>query len=941
MYYCTLIFVKLNWNALILLLNFYNQKRMRKFIYFILLFATSISLHAGILQGVIKDSKSGEALVGATIFIKGQSQNGISSGMDGSFTFHNLKNGNVVLVCSYIGCKTIEKEVVIAASEINKISIELSSSELDLQEVEVIAVNHATDQRARNLEKIAPSIVNVVSAKSIELSPDLNIANVIGRVSGVTIERSATGDGQYAIIRGMDKRYSYTMVNGVKIPGTNNKYRYVSLDIFPSFLVDRLEVTKSLTPNLEGDALGGVVNMVMKDAPDHFQLNLNIATGYNEIFLERNFMGFDAGAVNNKSPYEINEENFTATPKDFTTKNLNLKTYKPMPNLAADFSIGNRFFHKKLGIILAGSFSNNFKGSNSTTYGAENDTTNLPLVSGKSFRTISEQSTQIGIHNKIDFQLNKNHKFILYNAYMNFTSEQVHQSQGNDLNNSSNSLSSYSLRYRLNNQQLLSSVLQGDHSLSNKLKANWSFVFGNALNQTPDYINLSMFNEISNNVKLPLTISNGGSTRRWEHNTDKDWAGYLNLIYTPIIAKTPVELSAGGLYRDKKRTSFFNEYKFFAVLNTDYKSIQGRDWTNFSEIQWKNSVDLNNNDPLNYYAFEKIAAGYLQFKFNIRKLQVVGGLRAENTNQSYYLIYTKGDVPPIGKQIYTDFLPSLHFKYMPSAKQNVRASYFRSINRPGFLEIVPYLVVGEEYTEMGNPNIKHTVADNIDVRYEYFPKPLEQFMVGAFYKNIQNPIEYGWSTPQGSKGNIYYMPDNYGTAKNLGMEVDFIKYFNFIGIKANYTFTNSAITTVKRFYIHKSNGWQLTDTTQTRPLYGQSAHVANISLLFKDTHNGWDGQLAANYTSDRIYLVSRYFNDDQWQRGFIQMDASIEKKFKNGMSIYLKAKNLLNSPMEVYIKKINPANNELIKQDLSGKTTTIRQDQYMQSFLFGFRYKIN
>jgi len=212
MYYCTLIFVKLNWNALILLLNFYNQKRMRKFIYFILLFATSISLHAGILQGVIKDSKSGEALVGATIFIKGQSQNGISSGMDGSFTFHNLKNGNVVLVCSYVGCKTIEKEVVIAASEINKISIELSSSELDLQEVEVIAVNHATDQRARNLEKIAPSIVNVVSAKSIELSPDLNIANVIGRVSGVTIERSATGDGQYAIIRGMDKRYSYTMV---------------------------------------------------------------------------------------------------------------------------------------------------------------------------------------------------------------------------------------------------------------------------------------------------------------------------------------------------------------------------------------------------------------------------------------------------------------------------------------------------------------------------------------------------------------------------------------------------------------------------------------------------------------------------------------------------------------------------------------------------------
>jgi outer membrane receptor protein involved in Fe transport len=914
---------------------------MKRF-YCIILFAVFfLSAYAGIIQGVVKDSKSGEALVGATIYLKGESQKSTTSGLDGSFMLRNISGSTVVLVCNYIGCKMLEKEVSISDSGIDKISLELSSSELNLQEVEVTAHNHATDQSARNIEKISPNEINIVSAKSIELSPDLNIASVIARVSGVTIERNATGDGQYAIIRGMDKRFSYTMVNGVKIPGTNNKYRYVPLDIFPSFMVDRLEVSKSLTPNMEGDALGGVVNMVMKDAPNRLQLNLNIATGYNEIFIQRDFMGFDSKAVNYKSPYEINGESYTATPKDFTNQNLDLKSNKPMPNMVADFSIGNRFFNKKLGVIIAGSLSNNFKGSNSTSYGAENDTLNLPLISGKSYRTISEQSTQIGIHNKIDFQLNKSHKFILYNAYMNFTSEQIRQSEGSDLNNSSNSLSSYSLRYRLNNQQLLSSVLQGEHKLARNLNANWSFVYGNAINQTPDYINLSMFNEISNNVKLPLTISNGGSTRRWEHNTDKDWAGYLNLIYTPIIAKTPVELSAGGLYRDKKRTSFFNEYKFFAVLNTDYKSIQGRDWTSFSDIQWKNSVDLNNNDPLNYNAYEKIAAGYLQFKFNIKKLQVLGGLRAENTDQSYYLIYTKGDVPPIGKQIYTDFLPSLHFRYMPTQKQNVRASYFRSINRPGFLEIVPYLVVGEEYTEMGNPNIKHTVADNIDVRYEYFPKPLEQFMIGAFYKNIQNPIEYGWSNPQGSKGNIYYMPDNYGTAKNLGMEVDFIKYFSFIGVKANYTFTNSSITTLKRFYIHKSNGWQLSDTTQTRPLFGQSAHVANLSLLFKDTHTGWDAQLSANYTGDRIYLVSRYLNDDQWQKGFIQLDASIEKKFKNGMSLYLKAKNLLNTPMEVYIKKINPANDELIIQDISGNTTTIRQDHYMQSFLLGFRYKIN
>jgi len=914
---------------------------MKIYFYVVLFLLSCLNSYAGVIQGVVKDAKTGETLVGASVYLKGKVQNVSSSGLDGSFALRNVQGGPAIIVCSYMGCETLEREIQIPTSGVYKISLALKASELKLKGVEVIARNRATDQNARVMEKIAPNVVNMVSARSIELSPDLNIANVVQRVSGVSIERSPTGEGQFAIIRGMDKRYSYTMVNGVKIPGTNNKYRYVPLDIFPSFLVDRLEVTKSLTPDMEGDALGGVVNMVMKDAPDRFQLNLNVAGGYSQIFMERNFSGFNNQSVNYTSPYEKNGETYTATPKDFSTGNLDLKSYKPMPNLVGDFSIGNRFFDRKLGIILAGSFSRNYKGSNSTNYGTENDTLNLPLITGNSYRTVSEQSTQLGIHNKIDFQLNRHHRFVMYNAYMNITSAQVRESQSVDLKNSSNSLSSFSLRYKLNNQQLFSTVLQGDHDFTEKISAKWSVVHGNAINQTPDYINLSLFNEIKNNTKLPLTISNGGSTRRWEHNSDEDWAGYLHFVFKPIVANLPVELAAGGLYRNKKRFSFFNEYRFFAVLNTDYKSIQGRDWDNFSDIQWKNSVDLNNTDALNYNAIENITAGYLQFKINIPRLQVVGGLRVENTNQSYYLVYAKGDVPPVGKQIYSDFLPSLNLKYMPTAKQNIRASYFRSLNRPGFLEVVPYIVIGEDNTEMGNPNIKHTVADNLDVRYEYFPKPLDQFMVGVFYKNIQDPIEYGWSNPQGSKGNIYYMPNNFGTAKNLGMELDFTKYVRYFGVKANYTFTRSQITTTKKYRTIKDGSRMLDSISQTRPLFGQSAHIANLSLLFKDAHSGWDAQLSANYTGDRIYIVSMYYDDDQWQKGFVQLDASIEKKLRNGISLYAKAKNLLNSPMEVYIKKVNPANNTVIEQDSQSTRTTVRLDNYMPSFIVGFRYKLN
>ena len=910
----------------------------RLFAFFILILSI-IGCNAAIIRGKITDINTGEELLGSTLFIKELKIKTIS-GIDGSYIIKNIPKGSYTITCSFIGYQTIEQNITIINDDISTLDFKLTLQTTKLNQVTITGHNDkSTDLSARSSERNSNQLINVVSAKTIELSPDLSVANVIQRVSGVTLERSVTGDGQYAILRGMDKRFSYTMVNSVKIPGTNNKYRYVPLDIFPSFLVDRIEVTKSLTPNLEGDAIGGAVNMMMKDAPEKLQFNVNLASGYSQLFIDREFESFDSKVVRSKSPFELFGEDYTATPKDFTTKNQDLKKFSPLPNLVGDFSIGTRFFKKKLGVMLAGSFNSSYKGSNSTNYGVAMDSLDLPVIQGGiTSRKISEQSKQIGLHNKFDFQLNSQHKFVLYNTLMNSTSVQVRESESFSDGKTINSVSNYSMRYKLNNQQLFNTLLQGNHILSEKIKVDWSATYGLAENTTPDYTNLSLFYEIHDKVKLPLTLSNSGSTRRWSHNSDNTVSGSLNVSYTPNITNIPVELSFGGLYHNTQRNSFYNEYLLFPILNTDFKSIQGRDWNNFSDIKWKNEIDLNNADALNFEAYETLFEGYGQFKIQVRKLQILGGLRIENTDQSYYLKYTKGDgVAPVGDQIYTDFLPGLHFKYSPFETTNVRASYYRSINRPGFLEIVPYINVGEEYTEMGNPNIKHTVADNFDLRYEYFPKPLDQFMVGFFYKTIKDPIEYGWSDPQGSKGNVYYMPNNYGTAKNLGAEVDFIKYFRFLGIKANYTYTNSKITTSKSFLIHKANGWETDYTQQTRPLFGQSAHVANLSLLFKDVHSGWDAQLSGTYTGDRIYLVSRSLNDDEWQKGFIQMDASIQKKFKNGLTFYFKAKNLLNTPMELYLKKTNPVN-EVIDQNKSDNKTITRRDTYGQSYLIGIRY---
>jgi outer membrane receptor protein involved in Fe transport len=184
------------------------------------------------------------------------------------------------------------------------------------------------------------------------------------------------------------------------------------------------------------------------------------------------------------------------------------------------------------------------------------------------------------------------------------------------------------------------------------------------------------------------------------------------------------------------------------------------------------------------------------------------------------------------------------------------------------------------------------------------------------------------------------MPGNFGNATNYGIEVDFIKYFfRDFGVKANYTYTHSSITTAKSQRIRNEKGdLQTIAVDETRPLYGQAAHVANLSLLYKNARNGWDAQLALGYTGPRINTVSKYYGDDLWQKGFVQMDCSVEKTIARKIGVFAKVNNLLNTPMEVFMKNSNPANVNVPNQD-NANETLIRRDYYQRSYMVGVRYK--
>jgi outer membrane receptor protein involved in Fe transport len=913
---------------------------MRRIFFLLFLTAFSLTSFAGIIKGRIVSHETGEVLSGAVVQVEGTNYTAIA-GLDGSFIIKNIPAGTYTVKFSMVGYLGASQKLEVTVDGIHSLKIELSTSHTTLSSVIVTAAKDKNGETgARSLERNANQVMNIMSAKAIEVSPDMTVANVVQRISGVSIERNSNGDGQYAILRGMDKRYNYTLVNGIKIPSPDDKYRYVPLDIFPSDLLDRLEVYKSLTPSMEGDAVGGVVNMVMKEAPSRRLFTVNLATSYSELFMNRDFMSYDAKGINSKSPYEIHGEGYNATPQDFSKASSTYEWKKPMPGLIGGLTYGDRFMHNKLGVIVSGSLQNTYRGNNSLFYDGEVvDTTSGVRLTSMQNRQYSEQQVRYGVHAKADYHLDERNSLSLYSGYMNLTNTQTRDAVSTQLTIggydpvAGNATLSYSTRTRKTIQHIWSNTLHGDHKLSDKWQVDWSANYAKASSERPDNTTISLDGVQQNFVQTRTYVNK--SSRRWEHNDDQDLSGYLNLNWLQNIGETKVEWKFGGLYRDKKRDNFYNNYQ---LLPANPYYTYGKDFTDYNQIQWNvQNPQGSVASGQTYNASEKIAAGYVQFKAYLPKLEILGGVRVENTNQGYVMKYPIGEDNPVGNQKYTDVLPSINLKYMPWDKTNIRLSYYRAVNRPGFSEINPAPLVQEEYTEKGDPNLKHAVADNIDLRYEYFPKAAEQFMAGIFYKRIQNPIEY---TLQAIGHATYYMPGNFGTATNYGAELDWIKYFSKWGVKLNYTYTNSSITTpkMKRVRDDSHNGdLYTTSVNVTRSLYGQSAHIANASLLFKDAKHGWDAQLAAGYTGPRIVTVGQYVGTDQWQQGFVQMDVSAEKSFKH-VTIFAKANNLLNTPTTVFIKGANPNNADVPNQDLSGETL-IRSDYYQRSYVLGVRYK--
>jgi TonB-dependent receptor len=251
----------------------------------------SFAAGSGSIKGHVFDKSTGEPLIGANIIVQNTSL-GVAADVDGAYNLRYVPVGEWTLKVTYMGYKPMTLQVTITEDGLLEKDFKLEPQSLLGEEV-VVTAQARGQQAAINQQLSSNTISNIVASDRIRELPDASAAESIGRLPGVSIDRY-NGEATGVAIRGLSPKYNTVTVNGVALPATNNTDRSVDLSLISSNLLDGIEVKKSNTADMDADALGGTIDLRLKEAPEGYQINGGLQGGYNNLM---NYYGNYSGYV--------------------------------------------------------------------------------------------------------------------------------------------------------------------------------------------------------------------------------------------------------------------------------------------------------------------------------------------------------------------------------------------------------------------------------------------------------------------------------------------------------------------------------------------------------------------------------------------------------------------------------------------------------------------
>ncbi|MCJ8153388.1 TonB-dependent receptor [Chryseobacterium sp. SSA4.19] len=924
------------------------------------LMASLGTVHAQTIKGTVVGKTNG-ALPGANISIVDADVKAASS-LDGDFNLLSPRLGEINIKVEYLGYETKIFPVTVkeGTNDIGYITIAPEEKQSrdkvkDIEQVVISRPNALTQAKAYEIKRNNNAIMEVIAADAIGKLPDRNAAEAVQRVQGVAVARYH-GEADQATVRGTPFSWTSALFNGNRLPSANVLgNRSFVLDVIPSELIQFVQVSKAVIPDMDSDAIGGSINFITRTAPAKKILNISGAGGYNT---------FSQNATYNGS-----------------------------------IVYGDRFFKNKLGVILSGAIWDRQWGADSfdVTYNtaAANDIQKKSIGTVMMKRYMGTRRT-IGFNGGLEYKFNADNKMYFRGMFNKFDDiRPVYESYVDY----TNSRYQYNFRYSHYQTELYGMELGGEHSLSEKLSLDWMLSDYHAkyfLDTPPTseikglpiatfrqkikggFTNLSSdgkrywgfdspngvggeYLDYSSDTANPNETMNAGKLLLSQlviaklDNNERDKIARLNVKYD---VSSNVTVKIGAKYREKDRNSTYGYNAVYipnaalgipnspALLALSQLSTneppKGTDFLNgmngnyssyimnpptkdqlfqmyspgfFQQNGFRDFSSAETNATSVYTGKENVFAAYAMAEIKATdQFKIVGGFRNETTRLSLYgSKATKAGTPAttvispsVVESNYNAFLPMLHLRYNFLPKSSLRFAYTRSFIRPNFGDMSPGSSIDNTTSPnritRGNPDLKPTFSHNFDLMGEYYFNNIGILSGGVFYKKISD-IVFSNTSMMNINGTDYMVTQakNLQDSNLLGLEIGINKRLDFLpgilsnfGIEFNYTFINSNVEVPRT----GADGIQYFDKTT---LPNQSKNLFNAILYYES--NKIMIRLAGNYRGKSVETINQNLGPQYyiWSDKNFTVDFSASYDVSKKVKLFIELNNLSNESLRLYM----------------------------------------
>jgi TonB-dependent receptor len=913
----------------------------------------------GTLTGRVTDT-SDSILQGAQVVLQPRDVSLVSD-VQGQFFVNNLPPGPYTITVSYVGFKTFTKMIDVVAGQTASVDAKLAVESQNL-EVLVTADRVSAEAEAVNRERTADNIVQVLPDDVIRSLPNANLADALGRLPSVTLERDE-GEGKYVQVRGTEPRLTNTTIDGVNVPSPETGVRQIKFDAIPADIVESVEINKTLQANMDGDGIGGTINLVTKTAGERPTIALSGMSGYTPILQGRSL-------------------------------------------IETTGTIGQRFgASKKFGLLVGGSYDWNGRGIDDIEP-VSDIATGLPgqprFIDSMDVREYRYYRTRWGMAGSGDYKLGDGSNLyarFLYSDFQNYGDRWAYSLNDNTANagllGSNGGTPSFNTEDRRPDIAISSLIIGGKHVLSSTWYSWDASVsrsrdlnvspgqasFGSTLSSSACQYSPSATTDIYRPQFTPACFSEAYDPTTMLLNDiqiSKGKSAQLNLQFAGAMAKRYrigshlANIEVGGKFRNAHKfddtynigytplstenillSQFPNGFTNSNYYDSTYKLGYNPNYQSIRNFLIANPADFTSistfgADPANYGLTEKVSSGYVMNTIDLSsRVRIVAGVRFEGTNlDTLSFDTTSNTLSDNASGSYVKVLPSASLRYAFSSSTNLRLVYGRGLARPDPQDIaqaVTFTTTGspgsiKNTASLGNPDLKAETADNFDVLVEHYLNPFGMVTAGFFYKNLTDPIvtrsfvlDSFQPSPVAPVGTYTVtQPINAGSAWIAGFEAAYLQHLTFLpwklgglGISANYGYTDSRASGLPgradhpRLLRNAPNTWNISptyDRGRVSVRVGLSYNQANIySYNYQD---GTDGSMATpggvkGPFSD-IYFYSH-----------LQVDAQGSVRLAHGLSFIAYGLNLTNEVFGFY---------------QGSPQYMIQREYYTPTFAAGFRW---